>query len=428
MPLTVWALGLVSLFTDIGGEMIFPVLPQFLATLPGLGPAAVGIVEGVADAISHMVKPFIGRWSDRAGKRRPFVLLGYGISGASRPLLGLTGHLLSATLVRSSDRLGKGIRGAPRDALVANAVPRERQARAFALQQALDHTGAVAGPLVAAALLARGFSFSQVFLASTVPGALAFVTILLFVRESAFGAGAPKDGAGGAAVPAPAQATKGSIEEDGAGARGSGPAGALPITPGGARVPLPRALQLYFGVLFVFALGGSTDALLLVHARGVGLTPLQVTWLWSGFNALKAIFNIPGGAIADRAGPLRSIFAGWGVYAVVYACFALSRSPQAVLAVFALYALYYGFAEGAEKAVVSHMVTPATRGRAFGVMGFVNGAGTLIASVVTGWLYRNVGKGWAFGTGAAAAGLAVVLLTLWAAGGNSPRRHGGTEV
>ncbi|HVO29737.1 MAG TPA: MFS transporter [bacterium] len=383
-PATVWALGLVSLFTDIGGEMIFPILPRFLAALPGLGPTAVGLVEGVADGIAQIGKPIAGARSDRMRRRKPYVLFGYGLSGLSRPLLGLTGSVGAATAVRASDRLGKGIRSAPRDALIAGSVDHDRQARAFAVQQAMDHAGAVIGPLLAAALLGVGLSIPQVFVASAVPGLLAFLTILFFVREAP-AARTPV----AVAAPAPASA---------------------PARPD----PIPRQLQSYFVILFLFALGSSTDAMLLLHAGNSGLSPAQVTWLWSGFNAVKAVSNIPGGALADRSGPVRSILAGWVVYGLVYAGFAAAHTPGAIVALFGAYGLYFGFAEGAEKVIVSRMVSPGNRGRAFGVMGFVNGVGTFIASFATGWLYKSVGPGWAFGTGAAAALLAALAFAVWA--------------
>jgi MFS family permease len=376
MPGTVWALGAVSFFTDVGGEMIFPLLPALMAGMPG-GAAAVGTVEGIADAVSHLVKPWVGAHSDRFRRRKPFVLAGYALTGLSRPFLGLAGSVAAVTGIRSADRLGKGIRNAPRDALIAGSVEKGRLTRAFSLNQAMDHAGAVVGPLLAALFLSLKIPLARIFYFSAIPGALAVATVLFFVREGA--PPAPKDGA-----PAPAGSP-----------------------------PLPPRLKSYLAILGFFYLSNSTDALLLVRCAALGMRPRTVTLAYVLLNAVKVTTSYGGGALADRFGSARMILPGWLVYAAVYLGFAFAPSAVWIWPLFAVYGCYYGLTEGAEKTIVSRLAPPEAKGRAFGLMGFSMGAGVLVSSIGTEWLYRELGPGWAFGTGAGIAVVAAIALGLW---------------
>lgn len=380
MPGTVWALGAVSFFTDVGGEMIFPLLPALMAGMPG-GAAAVGTVEGIADAISHLVKPWVGARSDRFRRRKPFVLVGYALTGLSRPFLGLAGSVAAVTGIRSADRLGKGIRNAPRDALIAGTVEKGRLTRAFSLNQAMDHAGAVVGPLLAALFLAMKIPLARIFYFSAIPGALAVATVFFFVRE-----GAPAAAKPGVPVPAP---------------------------PPASSPPLPPRLKSYLAILTLFYLSNSTDALLLVRCAALGMRPRTVTLAYVVLNAVKVTTSYGGGALADRFGSARIILPGWLVYAAVYLGFAFAPSAIWIWPLFAVYGCYYGLTEGAEKTIVSRLAPPEAKGRAFGLMGFAMGVGVLIASIGTEWLYRELGPGWAFGSGAAIAIAAAIALGLW---------------
>ncbi len=388
-PRTVWAVGLVSLLTDVGGEMVFPLLPRFLGSMTAAGAAAVGVVEGVADAVSQLVRPWVGARSDARGRRKPFMLLGYGLSSAARPLLAVAHGVFGVGLLRCADRLGKGIRSSPRDALIASSVESSRLARAFSLHRAMDHAGAVLGPMLATALLAAGLSVRQVFAATLVPGALAWLAIVLFVREPD-------------ALPRPPP-----VEPSADGAAEPDPADPA--------APLPESLRAFVKVLFLFALGSSTDALLLLRASEMGLGSTAVAGAWTLLHVVKVAASVPGGALADRIGPVRAVGLGWLVYAVVYAGFAVGGGGFAPWALFGVYGLYYALTEGAEKAVVARLVPRGVRGRALGTMSFALGAGNLIASAGAGWLYAQAGPEVAFGSGALLALSAMVALVWWSA-------------
>ncbi len=387
LPRTVWALGLVSLLTDIGGDMVFPLLPRLLAAMPGVGAAAVGLVEGISDAVSHLVKPFVGARSDRMRRRKPYVLFGYGISGAARPVLAFAATLPAAIVVRALDRLGKGIRSAPRDALIAGSVPRESLARAFSLHRAMDHAGAVLGGTIAAALLWWGLEIRDVIALAAIPGVLAFLTIVFLVKEPP--AGAPPN-ATGAIAPASS-----------------------------AKAPLPRSLSGFLVILFVFSLAASTDALLLLRAGDMGLSAAEVAAAWVVLHLVKVAASVPGGALADRVGATPVIVAGWLVYAAVYAGFAFGDGPAMAWGLFVVYGAYYALTEGAEKAIVARLAPAEGRGRALGMMALAVGSGTLVASIGTGALYRIAGPHIAFGSGAAIAVVAAVLLGVWGSRGLS---------
>lgn len=387
LPGTVWALGAVSFFTDVAGDMVFPLLPRYLAGMSGVGAAAVGFVEGIADAISHLAKPWAGRLSDR-GKRKPFVLAGYAISGAARPALALAGSVLAVGVVRSLDRIGKGVRSAPRDALIAATAPEGGLARAFSVQRGMDHAGAVFGPVVASALLYAGFGVRDVFLFAAVPGLLALAVIALFVRD---------------------------VEAS---------PGVTAASAAGATAPLPPKLKSFLWIAFVFALGSSTDALLLLHAESMGVAKESIPLLWMLLHVVKVAASYPGGAIADRAGPVRTMAAGWLVYGAVYLGFALAAGPAAAWTLFLVYGVYHGLSEGAEKAIVSTLAPPGEKGRALGLFALALGAGTLIASAGAGLLYTLVSPAWAFGAGALMAFAATALLAVWASRGGSSRPAG----
>lgn len=377
LPRTVWALGVVSFLTDVAGDMVFPLLGPFLAGMSNAGAAAVGVVEGVADSLSHLAKPWAGRLSDR-GTRKPFVLAGYAISGVARPALAFAGSVLAAGFIRAFDRIGKGIRSAPRDALIAGSAPPEGLARAFSLHRAMDHAGAVVGPLVAAALLWLGLTIREVFLVAAIPGVLAMLAIIFLVEEER--ASPPQN-------------------ESGASAAKAG--------------PLPRPLVTFLWVAFVFALGSSTDALLLLHAQAMGVPIAAVPLLWTLLHVVKVATSYPGGALADRVGAVRTLGAGWLLYAGVYAGFAVATGAGAAWALFLVYGGYHGLTEGAEKAVVARLAPQGEKGRALGLFALALGAGTLIASGAAGALYHYVSPSWAFGLGAVMALLATVLLAVW---------------
>ncbi len=373
LPMTVILLGLTSFWTDAGSEMIFPLLPMFLTGALGASPAFLGLVEGTADLVASVLKLYAGRLSDRLGMRKPLVMGGYGLASLVRPLVAFATAPWHVLVVRVTDRVGKGVRGAPRDALIADAAVDGQSARAFAFHRAMDHSGAVVGPLVAAGLLAYGMPLRTVFLCAAVPGILAFATTTL-VKEQAPPAAPAKEVTAGTSAP----------------------------------VALPRPFWGLLGVLAVFGLGNSSDAFLLLRAKTLGVEDAHIPLLWSFFHVSKVGFSAVGGWIGDKLPRRYAIVAGWAVYAVVYLLFGLATSSWQMWALFAVYGIYFGLCEPVEKALVRDVVPVALRGSAFGWYNFVTGAMALPASVLIGAVWATWGPMPALATGSGLAGLAVL--------------------
>jgi MFS family permease len=371
---SVLALGWVSFLTDVSSDMIYPLLPAFLTKTLGAGPAAVGLIEGVAETTASLTKIGSGIWSDRARRRKPIVVLGYVIAAVARPLVGFARLWSQVLAIRFTDRVGKGIRTSPRDAFLADIVPIERRGRAFGLQRAMDNAGAVVGPLVAALLLKLAFVDERgVFLLAAVPGFAAILVLLLAVPNTPRRSGGVSD----AAVPAG---------------------------------KLPASFWRVVAIFAFFTLANSTDAFLLLRAQDAGVALWQLPLLWSFFHAVKTATGVPGGALADRAGRVPAITIGWLVYCVSYAGFAFVSAPLAVWALFAFYALFFGLTEGSERAFVADLVPERLRGRAYGMFYAAIGLTALPASVIFGLLWKRFGPRVAFLTGAAVALAAAVAL------------------
>jgi MFS family permease len=367
----------VSFLTDVSSEMIYPLLPAFLTKTLGAGPAAVGLIEGVAETTASLAKLGSGVWSDKARRRKPLVVLGYAIAAIARPLVAFANAWTQVLAIRFTDRVGKGIRTSPRDALVADLVPRERRARAFGLQRAMDNAGGFVGPLVAALLLKLTLvSERGVFLLAAVPALAAVVVLLVAVPNT----------------PRPLAPTL------------------SPHAGRGSPGPLPRSFWTVVGIFGFFTLANSTDAFLLLRAHQAGVLTWQLPLFWSFFQGVKAVTGVPGGAVADRVGRVPAIALGWIVYALAYAGLAFAARPLAVWGLVAFYALFYGLTEGAERALVADLVPERLRGRAYGVFYAAIGIAALPASVVFGFLWQRFGAHTAFLTGSAVALVAAVLL------------------
>jgi MFS family permease len=379
LPRTVIALGAVSLLTDASSEMIYPLLPIFLSSVLGAGPLAIGAIEGLAESVAALLKLLSGWWSDRLPRRKPFVVAGYGIASVVRPLVGLAQSVPQVLAIRVVDRVGKGIRGAPRDALIADAVDPSTRGRAFGFHRAADHAGAVIGPLVAWALLGwGGLSLRTVFLLAGLPAALAVITLVIGVRES------PRTRPGPGPRP---------------GLRDGGFSGRF---------------RAYLLVLLLFTLGNSTDALLILRASDLGVSAALVPVLWAMLHVVKSVSSTPGGVLSDRLGRRPLIIGGWLVYAVVYLGFAIASAEWHAWALFAVYGTYFGLTEGVEKALVADFVPADRRGTAFGWYNLTIGLAAFPASLLFGAVWQAFGAPVAFSMGAtlavmAAAGLAVVL-------------------
>ncbi len=378
------ALGLVSLLTDFSSEMIYPLLPVFLTAVLGAGPAALGIIEGVAETTASLLKLFSGAWSDRVGRKKPLVVAGYALSTAARPLVGFAAAWAHVLAVRFADRIGKGVRTSPRDALVAASVPPGDRGRAFGLQRAMDHLGAVLGPLAAFLLMTgAGLSYRPVFLLSVIPGLAAVAALLFFVREPA--------------APAPAHA----------GAR---------LRDGG----LPAPFRRYLAIVCLFTLGNASDAFLILRTVDAGVPAKYVPLLWGAFHVVKSSLSTPAGMLSDRWSRKTLIAGGWLVYAACYGGWALARGPAWVVGLFLAYGLFAAATEGAERAFVADFVPPDRRGTAFGWFHLAVGISALPASVVFGIVWGRYGAPAAFGVSAGLAVAASVLLLLLPAPERTP--------
>ncbi len=376
LPRNVWVLGVLSFLTDLGGEAVFPLLPVFLVSL-GAGPAFLGLLEGMADALSSILGVFSGRLSDRRGRRKGLTVFGYAVAGIARPLLAFAVTPWQVLAVRWSDRVGKGIRNAPRDALLADSVPADLRGTAFGVQRAMDHLGATLGPLLVWWLMSAAgpaLPMRSVFLWVAVPGTLTVLAGLWGIRE-------------------------------------------VPVTAPAKDVPhwrefraLPTPYWRYLGVVGLFGLGLSSDAFLLRRAVEVGVPQVQIPLMWAAFSALKALCAWPAGILADRWPRKRLLLAGWGVYAVTYAAFSQVESPLWMWGIFCTYALFSGLTEGTEKALVADMVGPGHRATAFGFFQMTTGVSTLVASLACGILWTEAGPQVALGTAAVCALAATVAL------------------
>lgn len=377
-PRTVIALGFTSFLTDIGSDMIYPLLPAFIAALGGQ-PAFLGLIEGVADATSSLLKLASGLWADRLPRKKPLVLAGYGIASIARPLVTFALAPWHVLVVRTVDRVGKGIRSSPRDVLLASSVPASEAGRAFGFQRAMDHAGAVLGPLFATLLIARGWTVREVFAAAALPGALAVACVML-VREAA--TAAPPLSA--ATLPLPAAAQK-----------------------------LSRRLRAYLGIVAVFALGNSSDAFLLVRARELGVSVTLLPLLWMAFHVVKVLSSYVFGSLSDRMSRVKLLVLGWVSYIVSYLLFAQATDTWHVWALFGLYGSYYGLTEPVERALVRELAPRALSGRAFGYFNLISGLCAIPAGLLTGYLWQTFSPQVALRTGAALAAVAALLLTCW---------------
>jgi len=386
----VFLLGLVSLLGDVSSEMVVPLLPAFLVALGG-GAEALGVVEGAAEATASLFKYLSGRWADRARRLLPMATFGYALAAAVRPLLALAQSPWHVLAVRCVDRVGKGIRTSPRDKLLAASAEPERLAEAYSFHRGMDHLGAAVGPLIATALLLLWpGQLRLVFALAALPGALA-VALLFAVRET------PTSNEGGSAGGATTYSAAPAL------ARGR----QTPTSPHALARRPPAGL---LASIFLFTLGNSTDALLLLRAQGLGVPTALLPVLWTELHVVRAATSWPLGRLADRLGRRASLGAGWGLYAVCYLGFAAAAAPWQAWALFAAYGLVAGLTEGTERALVASSVPQDRRGRALGLYNLVSGFGLLAASVLAGELWDKVSPAAALGLGAALAAAAAVVL------------------
>ncbi len=399
-------LSLVSLLNDASSEMIYPLLPAFVLQVLGAGPAFLGLIEGVADATSSLVKLGGGWLSDRLHRRKVLAVWGYGIAAVLRPFIAVASQAWHVLVIRFADRVGKGIRTAPRDALLAGSVAPQVRGTAFGIHRAADHAGAVIGPLIATGilLLAGGEGGNTpaagplrlAFAVSAIPALIGVVVLIVRVRERRGDeVGSAPNGATSAAAPA-----------------GSGAQPTRPRVSAGVLRRLGGPFHRFMAVLVLFTLGNASDAFLLLRAQQLGVALALIPILWAVFHVSKMSWSVPGGMLADRLGPRPSIAAGWLVYALAYAGFAFAATEWHIWALFLFYGLFYGLTEAPEKALVATYAPAADRGFAFGAYHSSIGIAALPASVLFGLLWQRFGPESAFLVGAGLALAAAVLLVL----------------
>ena len=377
----VWLLGWISFFTDTASEMIYPLLPLFLTRTLGAGAMSLGVIEGVAEGANSLLKILSGWLTDRFGQPKKLVLAGYGLSSAVRPLIAIVTAWPQVLALRFADRLGKGIRSSPRDAMLASFAPGRTRGRVYGFHRAMDHAGAVTGPLIATVYLYfYPEAYRSLFTWTLVPG---IIVVLLILRL-------PGSSRAPAAPDAPA----------------------APVAPTSTGSRLPTRFHLAMGVIFLFALGNASDAFILLRLNDLGVPPVWIPLLWSALHVVKMASSVVGGALSDRFGRRAMIVAGYLWYAAIYAGFAWLDAVAAVIALFLAYGLYFGFTEGVEKAWVADMAPAESRGLAFGIYNAALGLGGLAASLIFGLIWTRVSPAAAFLTGACLALAASLLLYL----------------
>ena len=374
-------LGLAALLNDAASELIYPLLPVFLTATLGATPAVVGLIEGAAEFMASLVKYFSGAWSDRARKRKPMVVSGYALAAASRLLIAAATIWPLVLTARLLDRTGKGIRSAPRDAMISDVTPATQRGRAFGFHRALDHTGAIVGPLLAVLLLqGLGLSLRTTFFLAVIPGAIGVLMLVFLLRET------PRN-----------EEREPTIEE-------------RPPIDSSARLVPRSSFRRAIAAISLFSLANSSDAFLLLQAHAAGVSTGMLPLLWAAHHVIKSLFSTRAGALSDRVDRRFLLIAGWTSYAVIYALFPFAKTLTSFVILFVAYAIPFTLAEGAERAWIADLVPATVRGKSFGIYYLANGLCVLVGTALFGLIYQQVSPQAAFFTGAALA-LGAVLVT-----------------
>jgi len=368
----IFYVGLVSLLTDTSTKMVYSIMPLFLMSM-GASKTTLSAIEGIAESTAALVKTASGFWSDRIGRNKPFMAIGYAITAVVTPVYAVVTSPLQVLLLRFVERFGKGVRTAPRDSLVAGSAARGDAGRSFGLHKAMDNTGAIAGPLLAFAVLwlVPG-GYRTVFLLAAIPAAVGVVALLALIRE----ASRPKE----------SLYARFSFRD------------------------FPSRYYLLLGIVFLFTLGNSTDALLIVKASEVGVKVAYIPLVYLVFNLVSVLFSIPFGQTSDAIGRERVLVFGYLVYAAVYFGFGYTRDVRAVIGLFAVYGLYSAASDGVQKAFVSDLLDENKRGTGLGIYNAMLGLTLLPASIIAGVLYDRVDSSVPFYFGSGTAAIAALLM------------------
>jgi len=367
--------GLTSFLTDTSVKMVYSVMPMFLLSI-GASKTSLAIIEGIAESTASLIKAVSGFWSDRIGKNKPFMLIGYGLSAMIIPLYTLVFSPIQVLILRFLERFGKGIRTAPRDSLIAGSIEKGDSGRSFGLQKAMDNSGAIAGPLIAFLILsALPGNYRLIFLIAGIPALLAIVVIAFGIKE----AGKHKD-----------KLFRTFHFRD-----------------------FPARYWFFLVIIFIFTLGNSTDALLLVKANEAGLKVAFIPLVFLLTNAVSVVASIPVGSLADRKGKEKTLVAGFLIYALVYFGFGFTEDKGAIVALFALYGLYSAATDGIQKAFISDVIDENKKGTGLGIYNALLGLTLLPASLIAGILYDRVNSSVPFYFGAATASVSAILMLLF---------------
>jgi MFS family permease len=394
LPRNVFSISLVSLLNDASSEIIYPVLPLFLALTLGATRAQIGLIEGAAESLSGFLKLFSGYFSDRRGRRKGMVVFGYGLASVARPLIGLATQWPQVFAIRMADRFGKGVRSAPRDAMIADSASPDERGLAFGFHRAMDHAGAVIGPLIAYAVLSliaanreapTAANYRTLFLLAAVPALSAVLVAAFALRET-----------------------------------------------GATRAETPRLtlrgfdsnFKRFLVILGLFTLSNSSDAFLILRAQQAGVSVKLIPLLWAALHASKVVSSVFGGDLSDRLGRKTMIVSGWALYAAVYLAFAFVSTAAEAWALFLIYGVYFGLTEGTEKALVADLVRPEQRGTAYGLYSLALSVTVLPASLLMGGLWDWRGAPTAFAVCAALGSAAALLLALTVSPPAEPEQEG----
>ncbi len=385
LPRNVWVVTLTSFLTDISSEMLINLLPLFLFSVLGVRTAFIGLIEGVAEAVSSLVKMTSGWLSDRLRMRKPLAVLGYAVSTLAKPFLYVATSWGAVLGVRFADRIGKGLRTAPRDALIADSIPESRRGFAFGLHRAGDTAGAVVGIGLAIAIILvsqRGAAelsretFQTVVLISIIPAVLAVITLAVGVQEIKPGMGICAEQGSEPIEEKKEEKTRGGL------------------------MSTNRFFRNYILIMALFTLGNSSDAFLILRAKTTGLSVVNILAMMMVFSLIYTIISVPAGALSDQVGRKRILMVGWALYVVVYLGFARASDGWHAWALMALYGVYYGLTEGVARAFVADLVPSHQRGTAYGILHAVIGLVALPASIIAGVLWQGIGAWSGFGPGA----------------------------
>lgn len=369
----VFSAGLVSFFMDFSSEMVYPLVPLFLATILGVNKSIIGIIEGIAESTASLLKVFSGWFSDRIGKRRFLMVGGYGVSTLSRPFVALSTHWGHVLTYRFIDRFGKGIRTPPRDAIIAESSPEVHLGRSFGFHRAMDTVGAVVGPATAFLLLSLfSNSYRLVFWVSMIPGILAIMIIVLFITEKK-------------------------------GKRG------LVTLPKLSLKDFDYRFKAFIFVITLFALGNSSDAFLILRAQNLGIKIAVIPLVYLSFNVVYALFAWPAGILSDKIGPRKVILSGFILFALIYLGFALAQNPTHIWMLFPLYGIFMGLTEGVQKAYLATIIPHTHKATAYGIYNSLIGLAVLPASIMGGYLWDTICPSATFYYGAIVASFSALL-------------------